>query len=111
MNNFIVTQATADHLKYVPEIVAAFEDVHQNKSVGFASRTPEYISSKILEDKAIIALDGDKFAGFCYIESWGHDRYVANSGLLVKPEYRGQGLAKEIKKKAFRLSRAPFPDA
>ena len=113
MNNFVVTQATAAHLGLVPQIVEAFEAVHQNKSTGFASRTPEYLTAKILEDKAIIALDADTggFAGFCYIESWGHDRYVANSGLLVKPEYQGQGLASEIKKKAFQLSREKFPEA
>ena len=111
MSTFTVTRATADHLGLVPEIVAAFENVHENKSTGFASRTPEYITSKILEDKAVIALDGDIFAGFCYIESWGHDRFVANSGLLVKPEYRGQGLARQIKKMAFDLSREKFPEA
>ena len=111
MNNFFVTKADASHLVYVDEIVAAFEEVHKEKSTGFASRTPEYISSKILEDKAIIALCDGKFAGFCYIESWGHDRYVANSGLFVMPEYRGEGLALEIKKKAFQLSREKFPEA
>ena len=113
MNNFVVTQATSAHLGLIPEIVESFEAVHKNKSVGFASRTPEYLKSKILEDKAIIALDADTgaFAGFCYIETWSHGRYVANSGLLVKPEYQGQGLAKEIKKKAFQLSREKYPEA
>jgi hypothetical protein len=60
---------------------------------------------------AIIALDGDQFAGFCYIEVWGHNKFVANSGLIVNPDYRGQGLAKKIKKAAFELSRKKFPEA
>ena len=53
----------------------------------------------------------DIFAGFCYIESWDHEKFVANSGLIVKPEFRGKGLAKAIKKKAFELSRSRFPNA
>ena len=56
-------------------------------------------------------MDGDKFAGFCYIEVWGHEKFVANSGLIVHPDYRGQGLAKSIKAKIFELSREKFPDA
>jgi len=56
-------------------------------------------------------LDGDKFAGFCYIEVWGHEKFVANSGLIVHPDYRGQGLAKAIKERIFELSREKFPNA
>jgi hypothetical protein len=63
------------------------------------------------EGKAVIALDKGKFAGFCYIESWGNKGFVANSGLIVVPEYRGYGLAKAIKNKAFSLSRKKYPDA
>jgi hypothetical protein len=36
---------------------------------------------------------------------------VANSGLIVAPAYRRSGLAKEIKKKIFELSRTKYPDA
>ena len=60
---------------------------------------------------AVIALDGDTFAGFCYIELWGHGKFVANSGLIVHPDYRGVGLAKKIKHKVFKHSRTKFPDA
>ena len=65
----------------------------------------------MLEGKAVIAMNGDDFAGFCYIESWDHEEFVANSGLIVKPEYRGFGLAKRIKHAAFELSRKRFPNA
>ncbi|MFA5534096.1 MAG: GNAT family N-acetyltransferase, partial [Mariniphaga sp.] len=41
----------------------------------------------------------------------GNKGFVANSGLIVVPEYRGVGLAKEIKKKAFQLSRKTYPNA
>ncbi|HPR30464.1 MAG TPA: GNAT family N-acetyltransferase, partial [Prolixibacteraceae bacterium] len=83
----------------------------EERGTGIARRTYEYIATKMQQGKAVIALDGDRFAGFCYIESWGHNRFVANSGLIVAPAYRGKGLAKRIKKKAFELSRTKFPDA
>ena len=60
---------------------------------------------------AVIALDNEKFAGFCYIEAWGHEKFVANSGLIVHPEYRKIGLAKKIKEIVFQHSRSKFPNA
>jgi hypothetical protein len=76
-----------------------------------ARRTPEYIATKMENGNAVIALDGDKFAGFCYIERWSHGKFVANSGLIVHPDYREIGLAKKIKHKVFEHSRTKFPDA
>ena len=66
---------------------------------------------KPTEGKVVIALDGDKFAGFSYIETWGNKQYVANSGLIVVEKFRGQGLAKRIKRAAFTLSRLRWPHA
>ncbi|MFQ3577356.1 MAG: GNAT family N-acetyltransferase, partial [Cytophagales bacterium] len=76
-----------------------------------AKRNPDYIKQKMREGKAVIAVkkDDNRFAGFCYIESWGHDKFVANSGLIVAPEFRKFGLATAIKEKAFELSRKKFP--
>jgi GNAT superfamily N-acetyltransferase len=103
--------ADDSHLRYVDEINDTIQRASEERGTGIARRTYDYIAGKMLEGKAIIALDGDKFAGFCYVESWGHHKYVANSGLIVVKEYRGGGLAKRIKKKAFELSRIKFPDA
>jgi GNAT superfamily N-acetyltransferase len=108
---FEITVANESHLGYIDEILHQIADAAQKRGTGIAKRSPEYIRQKMLEGKAIIALKDKKFAGFCYIESWGHQKYVANSGLIVVPEYRGQGLAKQIKKKAFELSRQKFPEA
>ena len=41
------------------------------------------------EGKAVIALAGNEFAGFSYIESWGNKQYVTTSGLIVHPNFRG----------------------
>jgi len=103
--------AGEEHLRYVDEINDTIEKASKERGTGIARRTHEYIASKISEGKAIIALDGEKFAGFCYIESWSDSKYVANSGLIVHWDYRGHGLARDIKLKAFKLSRQRFPNA
>ena len=111
MSTITVEVASQKHIKYVSEILKTIEDATKVRGTGIARRKPEYIEQKINEGKAIIAMDGDKFVGFCYIESWDHEKFVANSGLIVKDEYRGQGVAKRIKGMAFELSREKFPDA
>ncbi len=99
------------HFKYAQIICDTIADSAKVRGTGIAKRTPEYIHKKLENANAIIALDGDTFAGFCYIEVWGHGKYVANSGLIVHPDFRGKGLAKRIKQKIFELSKEKFPDA
>lgn len=111
LNNITIEVAGEKHLPYVDIINDTIDAAAKQRGTGIARRTWEYLAAKMQEGKAIIALENDRFAGFCYIESWGHHQYVANSGLIVSPEYRGIGLAKEIKKKAFELSRTRFPEA
>jgi GNAT superfamily N-acetyltransferase len=103
--------ADASHIKYAEIISETITESAKVRGTGIAKRTPEYIIKRLVNGNAIIALDGDKFAGFCYIEVWGHQKFVANSGLIVHPDYRNQGLAKKIKKAIFDLSRKKFPDA
>ena len=111
MANFHVDVATKDHVKYSEEISKLIETSASARGTGIARRSPEYIKEKILEGKAVIATaDNGDFAGFCYIESWG-DRFAANSGLIIAPKYRKQGLAMKVKRKAFELSREKFPHA
>ena len=106
-----VVVANESHIKYVQTILDTIEAAAKVRGTGIAKRTPEYVGQKMREGKAIIALTGDEFAGFCYIESWGNKKFVANSGLIVVEKFRGQGLAKKIKQEAFALSRKLFPDA
>lgn len=106
-----ITIANASHVKYAQVICDTIAESARVRGTGIAKRTPEYIIKRLLNGNAVIALDGDRFAGFCYIEVWGHQKYVANSGLIVHPDYRNQGLAKKIKKAIFDLSRKKFPDA
>ena len=104
--------ADESHLPYVQTILTTIEEAAKIRGTGIAKRTPDYIELKMRERKAIIALTGDgQFAGFCYIETWGDKKFVANSGLIVVDTFRGHGLAKRIKQKAFQLSRERYPDA
>ena len=105
-----VMVASEEHLKYVTTINDSIDEAAKARGTGIARRTDEYIADKIKQGKAILALNRDEFVGFCYVESWGHDKFVANSGLIVKPAYRGMGVAKKIKKAAFDLSRKKFPN-
>jgi hypothetical protein len=111
LKNIKILVATEEHIKYVDDINDAIDIASKQRGTGIARRTFEYLSGKMAEGKAIIALDGDKFAGFCYIEAWQEKGFVANSGLIVVDEYRGYGLAKEIKRKAFNLSRQKYPNS
>jgi len=111
MNDIQVFVANEEHIQYVSTILKTIEDAAKVRGTGIAKRTPEYIEQKMREGKAIIALVGDEFAGFCYIESWGNKQYVANSGLIVVEKFRGHGLAKKIKENSFHLSLAKFPEA
>jgi N-acetylglutamate synthase-like GNAT family acetyltransferase len=103
--------ANNSHSMYADTICETILEAAQVRGTGIAKRKPEYIISKMEQGNAVIALDGEKFVGFCYIEAWSHGKFVANSGLIVHPEYRGKGIAKLIKKKVFEHSRTKFPDA
>ena len=103
--------ANEGHIPYVQTILDTIEAAAKVRGTGIAKRTPEYIEQKMREGKAIIALVNGEFAGFCYIESWGNKQYVANSGLIVVEKFRGHGLATQIKRKSFELSRQMYPHA
>ena len=110
--NVIIRVATPDDKVYSTTITAEMETSAMARGTGIAKRSPEYIEQKIDEGKAVIAVTSDgKWVGFCYIETWSHGEYVANSGLIVAPEFRKSGVAKSIKQKIFALSREKYPNA
>lgn len=100
------------HLKYAEEIQIEMEDSASKRGTGIAKRSLEYIRKKIIESKAVVAVDEDEtWIGFCYIETWSHEKFVANSGLIVSSDYRDKGIATLIKRKIFELSRERYPNA
>ncbi len=111
MEEVKVMVADESHIKYVDTILTTIADAAKVRGTGIAKRSPEYVATKIREAKAVIALQGEKFAGFSYIETWGNKQYVTTSGLIVHPDFRGLGLAKRIKNLTFTLARVRWPHA
>ena len=110
--SFQILVADASHKSYAEQITEEMANSAQARGTGIAKRSPAYIETKMEEGKAVIALTSDgKWAGFCYIEAWGHGKYVANSGLIVAPDYRKYGLARMIKREIFKLSRNKYPES
>lgn len=109
---FFVIPANESHVGYAEQICEEMAQSALARGTGIARRKPEYIANKMIEGKAVIALHADgTWAGFCYIETWSHGDYVANSGLIVNPIFRKEGLAKAIKKRVFELSKSKYPKA
>jgi len=109
---FNIEVADEKYCTYAGEICREMEESAKVRGTGIAKRSTEYVMKKMCEGKAVIALDEENhFAGFSYIESWSHECFVANSGLIVNPKYRKSGLARQIKEKIFDLSRRKFPNA
>lgn len=106
-----VVVAGPEHELYVDTILQTIADAAKVRGTGIAKRTHEYLATKMKEAKAVIALKGDRFAGFSYIETWGNKRYVTTSGLIVHPDFRGLGVAKKIKDMTFSLARTRWPHA
>ncbi len=111
-NDFIVQKALPEHRVFAEEIVDEMAESAKARGTGIARRSAAYVSGKMQEGKAVIAFHKDgSWAGFCYIETWSHGQFVANSGLIVSPKYRKAGLAKAIKEVIFDLSRKLYPKA
>lgn len=110
-SNVRIVVADAVHEKYVDEILQTIREAARKRGTGIAERTHEYLATKMKEGKAILALDGERFAGFSYIETWGNKHYVTTSGLIVHPDYQGMGVARRIKDYTFTLARLRWPHA
>lgn len=111
-DKIIVRVANGGDTHYAQTITDEMESSAKARGTGIAKRSPEYVARKMEEGKAVIAVLPDgKWVGFCYIEVWGHEQFVANSGLIVSPEFRKSGIAKQIKQRIFNLSREKYPDA
>src|SRR6478609_12150257 len=109
---FNIVIADSSHESFANIICDEMASSAKARGTGIAKRTPEYIQLKMIEGKAVIAFTSDGiWAGFCYIETWSHGEYVANSGLIVAPAFRKSGLAKQIKRKIFDLSRKTYPES
>ena len=103
--------ASLVHLQYADMISQTIDRSALERGTGIAKRSPEYIKTKIRNGNAIIAIENDIFAGFCYIEVFSDKNYVVHSGLIVHEDFRKQGLAKKIKTEVFNYSKRKYPNA
>ena len=109
--NVNILIGNASHVKYADAICDMINEASEKRGTGIAKRSPEYIAQKFQDGRAVIALNDNKPVGFCYLETWSHGKYVANSGLIVHESCRKTELAGKIKLKAFNLSKSLFPEA
>jgi hypothetical protein len=110
--NIIVRIANSGDSHFAETITTEMEESAKARGTGIAKRSIAYIIEKMIEGKAVIALTNDDvWVGFCYIEEWSHGEFVANSGLIVAPAFRKTGVAKQIKRKIFDLSRSKYPNS
>jgi N-acetylglutamate synthase-like GNAT family acetyltransferase len=107
----IIDIASEKYISYAQSICALYEESAKVRGTGIAKRSEAYVISKMKNGNAVIALDNKNLVGFCYVETFEDKKYVSNSGLIVHPDYRKLGIAKEIKKIVFNLARDKYPDA
>jgi N-acetylglutamate synthase-like GNAT family acetyltransferase len=111
-DQIIVRVANSGDTHYAQTITDEMESSAKARGTGIAKRSPDYVAKKMEEGKAVIAhMPDGTWVGFCYIEVWGHEQFVANSGLIVSPAFRKSGIAKKIKQTIFNLSRQKYPTA
>jgi hypothetical protein len=111
MSNITICQANHSHVKYAEKVCELVYISAQERGTGIANRTPEYIAQKMIDGKAVVAIENNEIVGFSYIETWSHKQFVANSGLIVAHAHRHSGLARKIKREVFALSRKRYPKA
>ena len=111
-DSFIVRIAGKSDVKYIYQILEAVRASALKRGTGISSRPVQYMCRKIYEGKAVIALtQKEEWVGFCYLEAWSQDAFVSNSGMIVDPKFRGQGVASDMKNLIFELSRKLYPEA
>ncbi|NMM49024.1 GNAT family N-acetyltransferase [Marinigracilibium pacificum] len=107
----IVAVASEEHLQYASHICKLIEKAAKQRGTGIAKRHPLQIQRKMMEGSAIIALIGEEVAGFCYVQPYEKGKFVSHSALIVNPKFRGKGIAKMVKQRAFDLAVEKYPDA
>lgn len=113
MEEFVVKVASEEDSKFAEAISQEMEASARARGTGIAKRSPAYLLDKMRKGQAYIAiaLGTGAVAGFCYTETWSSGTYVANSGLIIFPDFRRYGLARRLKAFAFEESKKRYPNA
>jgi len=111
-DRIIVRTVEPGDVTYANEIINEIESSAIVRGSGISKRSAKSIIEKIDAGKAVIALTKTgEWVGFSYFEAWDNGEFVSNSGLIVSPQYRNQGVASRIKQQIFQLSRQKYPGA
>lgn len=98
-------------LPLAAEISLAIHDEVARGAVGMAERPAALLQQKMLSGDALVALGGGTWLGFCCLGLWDGGRFVATSGLIVRPDFRGKGVARRLKEAALELALRKYPAA
>jgi hypothetical protein len=108
----IIRIADKKDAEYAETLCEWYAESAKQRGTGIAKRNPVYVQRKMIKGDAVIAFDDEgRLAGFSYIESYENKKFVVNSGLIVRTEFRNTGLGKKIKHKIFELSRTKYPNS
>lgn len=108
----IVRSAVPSDVIFADQIIQEMESSALARGSGISKRSAASVIEKIDTGKAIVAVtESGEWAGFSYIETWDDEKFVSNSGLIVSPKHRNQGIASIIKTQIFELSRSSYPKA
>lgn len=108
----IVRLAQPSDSVYAQQISDETERSAIARGSGISKRSVKSIIEKIAAGKAIMAVsDNGNWVGFSYFDVWDHGKFVSNSGLIVSPQYRQNGVAAEIKEQVFNLCRERYPES
>ncbi|MEL6867783.1 MAG: GNAT family N-acetyltransferase, partial [Bacteroidota bacterium] len=77
-SSFNLLTTTPQHEAFAEQLCQWYEVSARQRGTGIARRKVAYLRKKIQQGNAIIAFHQEELAGFCYIETWTHGRYVAN---------------------------------
>jgi hypothetical protein len=97
---------------FADQIIREMESSAIARGSGISKRSASSVIEKIDAGKAIMAItETGEWVGFSYIETWDDEKFISNSGLIVSPQHRNQGVASQIKTQIFELSRSKYPKA
>src|SRR5471030_1251291 len=106
----IVRSAIPADVIFADQIISEMESSAIARGSGISKRSAASVIEKMDSGKAIVAVtESGEWVGFSYIETWDDEKFVSNSGLIVSPKHRNQGVASQIKTQVFAPTRSSYP--
>jgi hypothetical protein len=111
-DTIVVRLATEHDQRFVQNIITEIEIASQIKGTGICKREPAFISQKITEGNAVMAVTpSGAWAGFCYIQPHDNGQFVSSCALVISRNFRNRGIASQIKAQVLALAKNKYPAA